>query len=60
MFRTSSPGLFRRWLNPGDDDDHGAYESYAVSDEPRVSVGVALELGDCNVGRGSSSSGLDV
>ena len=47
-------------VEPGKDDVHDAYESYTVSDDPSVSVGVAPEVGEGNVCRGSSSSGLDV
>ena len=47
-------------VEPADDDAHNAYESYAVSDDPSVFVGVDPEVDDSNVLHGSSSSGLDV
>ena len=51
MFRTSSPRDSLQMFELGDDDAPDAYESYVVSDDPSMSVGVDTEVSDGNVRR---------
>ena len=60
MFRALSPRASSQMAEPEDDYAYDAYDSYAVSDDPSVSVVVVPQVGDGNVHRGSSSSDLDV
>ena len=60
MFRAFSPRASPQVADQGDEDIYEAYESYAVSEEPSVSVCTSSEVGDGAVRRGSTFNDLDL